>query len=121
MRGATARTVPAGYQAGTRGAYTAAWFDEATGVIGGNGRYAVTVDPEWTVGGNPHGGYPVAILARGDRWAGRGCVPVPGPVRVRQRVRVLAGDFVDQVTEVWGSTDRVVAQATQLAAVRIGR
>lgn len=48
-------------------------------------------------------------------------VPAPGPLRVRQRVRLLAGDFVDQVCEVWDSTGQVVAQATQLAAVRMAR
>jgi hypothetical protein len=47
-------------------------------------------------------------------------VPVPGPVRIRQRARLLGGSLVDQVCEVWDATDRVVAQATQLAAVRMG-
>lgn len=46
-------------------------------------------------------------------------VPAPGPLRVRQRARVLTGSLVDQVCEVWDSTGRVVAQATQLAAVRM--
>jgi hypothetical protein len=47
-------------------------------------------------------------------------VPAPGPLRVRQRARVLAGGLVDQVCEAWDSRDRVVLQATQLAAVRMG-
>ncbi len=47
-------------------------------------------------------------------------VPAPGPLRVRQRVRVLAGGLVDQVCEAWDSRDQVVVQATQLAAVRMG-
>jgi hypothetical protein len=46
-------------------------------------------------------------------------VPAPGPVRIRQRARLLGGDLVDQVCEVWDARDRVVAQATQLAAVRM--
>jgi hypothetical protein len=45
--------------------------------------------------------------------------PAPGPVRVRQRARLLGGNLVDQVCEVWDASDRVVAQATQLAAVRM--
>lgn len=48
-------------------------------------------------------------------------VPEPGPLRVRQRARVLGAPVVDQVCEVWDSADRVVAQATQLALVRLRR
>jgi len=39
-------------------------FDEATAVDGVNGTYEARLDPEWTVSGNPHGGYLLAILAR---------------------------------------------------------
>jgi hypothetical protein len=46
--------------------------------------------------------------------------PAPGPLRLRQRARMLAGSFVDQVCEAWDSRGRVVVQATQLAAVRMG-
>jgi hypothetical protein len=46
-------------------------------------------------------------------------VPAPGPLRMRQRARVLAGNFVDQICEAWDSRGRVVVQATQLAAVRM--
>jgi Thioesterase-like superfamily len=46
-------------------------------------------------------------------------LPAPGPLRVRQRARVLTGGFVDQVCEAWDSRGRVVVQATQLAAVRM--
>jgi hypothetical protein len=45
--------------------------------------------------------------------------PAPGPLRLRQRARMLAGSFVDQVCEAWDSRGRVVVQATQLAAVRM--
>lgn len=46
-------------------------------------------------------------------------VPEPGPLRIRQRARVLGPPVVDQVCEVWDAKDRVVAQATQLALVRM--
>jgi hypothetical protein len=46
-------------------------------------------------------------------------VPTPGPLRMRQRARVLAGGLVDIVCEGWDSRDRIVVQATQLAAVRM--
>ena len=46
-------------------------------------------------------------------------IPAPGPLRVRQRVRALTGSVVDQVCEIWDSTDRVVVQASQLALVRL--
>jgi hypothetical protein len=46
-------------------------------------------------------------------------LPAPGHLRVRQRVRTITGTVVDQVCEVWDSRDRVVAQATQLALVRM--
>jgi hypothetical protein len=46
-------------------------------------------------------------------------IPAPGRLRVRQRARVISGSMVDQVCEVWDSRDRIVAQATQLALVRM--
>jgi hypothetical protein len=45
-------------------------------------------------------------------------VPAPGPLRVRQRARLVTDTLVDQVCEVWDSAGRAVAQATQLAAYR---
>jgi len=48
-------------------------------------------------------------------------VPAPGRLRVRQRARVLAGNLVNQVCEIWDARDRVVAQDTQLASVRMLR
>ena len=45
--------------------------------------------------------------------------PAPGPLRVRQFAQVVDGGRFDEVCEVWDSTDRLVAQATQLAAIRI--
>jgi acyl-CoA thioesterase len=46
-------------------------------------------------------------------------LPAPGPLRVRQRVGLLAGTLADQVCEVWDSAGRMVAQATQLDAIRM--
>jgi acyl-CoA thioesterase len=40
-------------------------FDRATAVTGGDGRaYGATVDPGWTVGGRPNGGYLLAVVTR---------------------------------------------------------
>lgn len=44
--------------------------------------------------------------------------PAPGPLRVRQYAQLVAGGRVDEVCEVWDSADRLVGQATQLAAIR---
>jgi hypothetical protein len=46
-------------------------------------------------------------------------LPAPGPLVVRQRARLVEGRLVDEVCDVWDSRGRVVAQATQLAAVRM--
>jgi hypothetical protein len=46
-------------------------------------------------------------------------LPAPGPLRMRQRARLISGGFVDQVCEGWDSRGRIVLQATQLAAVRM--
>lgn len=45
--------------------------------------------------------------------------PVPGPLRVSQTAQVIDGGRFDEICEVWDSSDRLVAQATQLAAIRI--
>jgi acyl-coenzyme A thioesterase PaaI-like protein len=47
-------------------------------------------------------------------------VPAPGALRVRQRARIVAGGRVDEVCDVWDSRGRLVAQAMQLASVRLG-
>jgi len=46
-------------------------------------------------------------------------VPVPGPLRVSQIAQLVDGGRFDEVCEVWDASDRLVAQATQLAAIRI--
>lgn len=45
--------------------------------------------------------------------------PAPGPLRARFRAGTIAGGRVDEVCEVWDSTDRMVATSTQLAAIRL--
>lgn len=47
-------------------------------------------------------------------------LPAPGPLRVRQRARLVEADLVDEVCHVWDSRGRLVAQATQLAGIRVG-
>ncbi len=45
-------------------------------------------------------------------------VPAPGPLRAVQWVEALAGDRMVEGCLVWDTEDRLVGQATQLAAVR---
>jgi hypothetical protein len=47
-------------------------------------------------------------------------LPAPGPVRVLQKAQLIDARKVDEVCFVWDSTGRLVAQATQLAAIRLG-
>lgn len=46
-------------------------------------------------------------------------LPAPGPLRLRFRVGVIAGGKVDETCEVWDGAGRLVAQSTQLAAIRL--
>lgn len=46
-------------------------------------------------------------------------LPAPGPLRVVNKARLVDGPWVDQACHVWDSTGRLVAQATQLAGVRL--
>ncbi|HEU5151178.1 MAG TPA: thioesterase family protein [Iamia sp.] len=46
-------------------------------------------------------------------------VPAPGPLAVRFRANLIAGGRVDETAEVWDATGRLVAQSTQLAAIRL--
>jgi hypothetical protein len=46
-------------------------------------------------------------------------LPADGPLRVRQRARLVAVDRVDEDCQVWDSTGALVGSATQLAAVRL--
>jgi hypothetical protein len=47
-------------------------------------------------------------------------VPVPGPVRVLQRAQLVEAGRVDESCFVWDLSGRLVAQATQLAGIRLG-
>ncbi|HEY8526470.1 MAG TPA: thioesterase family protein [Acidimicrobiales bacterium] len=46
-------------------------------------------------------------------------VPAPGPLLVRHRARHVESDLVDEVCEVWDARGSLVAQATQLAGLRV--
>jgi acyl-coenzyme A thioesterase PaaI-like protein len=46
-------------------------------------------------------------------------VPAPGPLRIRFRAQVIQDGFADEVCEVWDSADRLVAQSTQICALRL--
>jgi acyl-coenzyme A thioesterase PaaI-like protein len=47
-------------------------------------------------------------------------LPGPGPVRVLQRVQLIDGQRADETCYVWDSAGRLVAHATQLAAIHLG-
>ncbi len=47
-------------------------------------------------------------------------VPAPGPVRILQSAQLIDDSKVDEACFVWDSTGRLVAQATQLAGIRLG-
>jgi hypothetical protein len=47
-------------------------------------------------------------------------LPAPGPVRVLQRAQLIQGRRVDEACFVWDRDGRLVAQATQLAGIRLG-
>ncbi len=46
-------------------------------------------------------------------------VPAPGPLRLHFRVGVVQDGFADEVMEVWDAAGRLVAQSSQLTALRI--
>ncbi|MEU8245788.1 thioesterase family protein [Nonomuraea sp. NPDC048916] len=46
-------------------------------------------------------------------------LPAPGPIRVLLRATDVGGDRMDETALVWDDKGRLVAQATQLAAVRL--
>jgi acyl-coenzyme A thioesterase PaaI-like protein len=46
--------------------------------------------------------------------------PSPGPVQILQRAQLIAGNRVDESCFVWDSAGCLVAQGTQLAAIRLG-
>jgi hypothetical protein len=46
-------------------------------------------------------------------------LPAPGPVRVLQKARLIEGERFDEACFVWDSNGKLVAQATQLAGIRV--
>ncbi len=77
--------------------------------------YAVDSFPPATFEIEPSGWVPTLELTAYVR-----ALPAPGPVRIQQKAQVVDGQKVDEVCFVWDSTDRLVAQATQLAGIRLG-
>jgi acyl-coenzyme A thioesterase PaaI-like protein len=45
--------------------------------------------------------------------------PAAGPLRIRQRAQVVQDGRFDEICEIWDATGTLVAEATQLAAIRI--
>jgi hypothetical protein len=47
-------------------------------------------------------------------------LPAPGPVRILHQAQLIDAQKVDEVCFVWDSADRLVAQGSQLAGIRLG-
>jgi hypothetical protein len=47
-------------------------------------------------------------------------IPAPGPLRVLQRALLVSGQRADEECTIWDCKGRLVAQARQLAGVRLG-
>ena len=77
--------------------------------------YAVDAFPPATFEVEPTGWVPTLELTAYVR-----ALPAPGPVRVRLAAQLIEAQRVDEVCQVWDSRGRLVAQATQLAAIRLG-
>lgn len=77
--------------------------------------YAVDAFPPATFEIEPTGWVPTFELTVYVR-----AVPAPGPVKVLQQARLIEGQKVDEACFVWDSRDRLVAQGTQLAGIRLG-
>lgn len=77
--------------------------------------FAVDAFPPATFDIEPTGWVPTLELTAYVR-----ALPAPGPVRVQQKARLIDGQKVDEACFVWDSTGRLVAQATQLAGIRLG-
>ena len=76
---------------------------------------AVDALPPATIGLGTMGWVPTLSLTAYVRG-----MPAPGPLLVHLRARLVEDDLVDEMCDVWDSRGRLVAQATQLAAVRTG-
>jgi hypothetical protein len=76
---------------------------------------AIDAVPPATVGLGTMGWVPTLSLTAYVR-----ALPAPGPLLVHERAHLVEGALVDEACDVWDSRGRLVAQATQLAAVRTG-
>lgn len=77
--------------------------------------YAVDSFPPATLEIAPTGWVPTLEMTTYVR-----ALPVPGPLTILHRAQVVEAQRVDEATFVWDSAGRFVAQATQLAAIRLG-
>ena len=77
--------------------------------------YAVDAFPPPTFEISPTGWVPTLELTAYVR-----ALPAPGPVQVRIQANLIDAQRVDETCWIWDSTGRLVAQATQLAGVRLG-
>jgi acyl-coenzyme A thioesterase PaaI-like protein len=76
--------------------------------------FAVDAFPPGTLEVAPSGWVPTLELTVYVR-----ALPAPGPVRVVQQARMIEAGRVDEACFVWDSADRLVAQGTQLAGIRL--
>jgi hypothetical protein len=74
---------------------------------------AVDALPPATIGLGTLGWVPTLSLTAYVR-----ALPAPGPLLVRIRANLVEDDMVDEICDAWDSRGRLVARATQLAAVR---
>jgi acyl-coenzyme A thioesterase PaaI-like protein len=75
--------------------------------------YAIDSYPPATFDVEPSGWVPTLELTGYVR-----ALPAPGPVRVLQRAQLIDANRVDEICYIWDQTGRLVAQGTQLAAIR---
>jgi hypothetical protein len=87
----------------------------------GAGRFEAEVDPEWTIGGKPNGGYLLAMLGRGATWTGVHDhviaasahflhSPDPGPVAI-QTEALRTGKSASQVRARMTQGDQACVEA----------
>ncbi|KAA1423583.1 thioesterase family protein [Mumia zhuanghuii] len=77
--------------------------------------FAVDALPPATMEVRPTGWVPTLEMTAYVR-----ALPVPGPLTILHRAGLVEAERVDETTTVWDSAGRLVAQATQLAGIRLG-
>lgn len=77
--------------------------------------FAVDSFPPATLDIAPSGWVPTLELTAYVR-----ALPAPGPVRVLHKAQLIEDGRVDEACFIWDSSGRLVAQATQLAGIRLG-